>query len=174
MMTPTTLGIAAGIVALAAGLSCVPGNLSLLATLTLALAVSTSRRWLHFHSWFVFVASITLLVLGLKIWTLTLQEKTNILNAYNSASPDVIAALENELNCCGFFNSTSPSYIVSNTCPNDAVAATRAGCVVALQPYADLFLNRSVYHRLLLILGYSPRYSDLSELELVPCCLVRC
>jgi hypothetical protein len=57
----------------------------------------TSRGWLHIHSWLCFIASLTLLVLGLKIWTLTLDEKNNIFEAYTQATPDTIAALQDRV-----------------------------------------------------------------------------
>lgn len=34
--------------------------------------------------------------------------------------------------------------ISPNACPDTVVAATRKGCVISLQPYADLFLDRCV------------------------------
>ncbi len=119
--------------------------------------MSTSRGWLHIHSWSVFIASISLLAVGLKIWTITLNEKNNVFNAFNQTSALTIQALEErvrtplmlqtytivQFNCCGFFNSTSPPFVISpNACPDEAVAATRRGCVIPLQPYADLYLDR--------------------------------
>ena len=54
----------------------------------------TTRGWLRVQAWAVFVASLVLLVVGLKIWTLTLDEKDNILAAYTQTSPNTIEALE--------------------------------------------------------------------------------
>jgi len=54
----------------------------------------TSRGWLHIHSWLVVVASIALLVVGLKIWTLTLNEKHNLLAAFTQTDVNTIEALE--------------------------------------------------------------------------------
>lgn len=56
--------------------------------------MSTSRGWLYIHSWSVFIASIALLVVGLKIWTITLDEKNNILAAFIQTNSDTIEALE--------------------------------------------------------------------------------
>lgn len=118
--------------------------------------MSASRGWLRIHAWSVFIASIALLVVGLEIWTLTLNEKLNIFNAFNQTSAATIQALEERVckprvslltlfkfNCCGFYNSTSPPFVISpNACPNELVAATRSGCIIPLRPYADLYLNR--------------------------------
>lgn len=54
----------------------------------------TSRGWLYIHSWSVVVASIALLVVGLKIWTLTLEEKQNLLAAFTQTNVNTIEALE--------------------------------------------------------------------------------
>jgi hypothetical protein len=131
LMTPTMFGIGAGVITVIAGVLSLP-----------ALAVTT-RGWLRVQAWAVFVASLVLLVVGLKVWTLTLDEKDNILAAYTQTSPNTIEALEERFNCCGFFNSTSPPFVVSpNACPDSATAATRNGCVIPLQPFADLYLDR--------------------------------
>jgi len=132
LMTPTMIGLGAGILTILSGLSSLP-----------PLIMPKSRGWLHIHAWSVVVATIALLVVGLKIWTLTLYEKNNIFAAYMQTSTVTIEALEERLNCCGFFNSTSPSFVISpNACPDVTVAATRVGCIIPLQPYADLFLDR--------------------------------
>jgi len=132
LMTPTMVGLGAGVVTLVAGVSSFP-----------PLIMSSSRKWLYIHGWLVVIASLGLLVLGLKIWTLTLDEKNNILDAWTLTSPATLLAFEERFNCCGFFNSTSPSFVVSPiACPNDIIAATRTGCVIPLQPFADLFLDR--------------------------------
>jgi len=132
LMTPTMFGLAAGIITLVAGLSSLP-----------PLVMPSSRGWLHIHSWLCVFASLSLLVLGLKIWTLTLDEKNNISAAYASASTATIEALQERYNCCGFFNSTAPDFVISpNACPNEVIASARQGCVIPLQPYADLFLDR--------------------------------
>jgi hypothetical protein len=88
-MTPTMLGLGAGILTLIAGLaSFVP------------ILLPTSRRSLTIHSWLVFAASIALLVVGLKIWTLTLDEKNNILDVWDLTNSDTIAALEERVPPC--------------------------------------------------------------------------
>lgn len=88
-------GIGAGVVTLVAGLLSLPGTLpgSNVKIKLVALSIS-SRGWLRVQAWAVVVACLTLLVVGLKIWTLTLEEKNNILAAYTATSPNTIEALE--------------------------------------------------------------------------------
>ena len=110
MMTPTMIGLGAGILTVIAGLTSLPRILSppFKPTNDIALAMSTSRGWLRIHSWSVFIASIVLLVVGLKIWTLTLNEKNNIFHAFNQTSPVTIQALEERVR--------KPPSIIINTC----------------------------------------------------------
>ena len=54
----------------------------------------TSRGWLHIHAWAVFFSSISVLVVGLKIWTLTLDEKNNILDVFLRTDASTIGALQ--------------------------------------------------------------------------------
>jgi len=135
LMLPNTFGVVAGIITVIAGVSSLP-----------PLAMPTSRGMMHVHAWLVVIASLVLLILGLVIWTFTLQEKNNIFAAYSqqtAAQSSAISALQEQFNCCGFFNSTSPPFVTSpNACPDAATAANRTGCIVPLQPFADLFLDR--------------------------------
>jgi hypothetical protein len=94
LMTPTMFGIGAGVITVIAGVLSLPGSFpNLFETNDVALAMTT-RGWLRVQAWAVFVASLVLLVVGLKIWTLTLDEKDNILAAYTQTSPNTIEALE--------------------------------------------------------------------------------
>jgi membrane-associated phospholipid phosphatase len=94
LMTPTTFGLASGIVTLIAGLSSLPRIPLSLVVLIVALVMPSSRGWLHIHSWLCVIASLTLLIVGLKIWTLTLDEKNNIFAAYARTSTATIEALQ--------------------------------------------------------------------------------
>ena len=143
-MTPNTGGLAVGIITVVAGVMAIPRTFLHIYSLDIiALIMPTSRRWLYAHGWVVTGACVALLVVGLKIWYITLDEKNNLLAAWVNTSPNTIQAVEEKFNCCGFFNSTSPPFVISpNACPTIDIAATRTGCVLSLQPYADLFLDR--------------------------------
>jgi len=144
MMTPNTGGLAVGIITVVAGVMAIPRTFLHIYSLDIiALIMPTSRRWLYAHGWVVTGACVALLVVGLKIWYITLDEKNNLLAAWVNTSPNTIQAVEEKFNCCGFFNSTSPPFVISpNACPTIDIAATRTGCVLSLQPFADLFLDR--------------------------------
>ena len=143
-MTPNMGGLAVGIITVIAGVMAIPRTfLHIYSPDIIALIMPTSRGWLYAHGWAVTGACVALLVVGLKIWYITLDEKNNLLAAWVTTSPNTIQALEEQFNCCGFFNSTSPPFVISpNACPTIDIAATRKGCVLSLQPYADLFLDR--------------------------------
>src|SRR6266536_1884357 len=50
-------------------------------------------------------------------------------------------ANKNQLNCCGYLNSTSPPFVFDNVCPNAQVAAAMVGCVKPFSTYANNFLD---------------------------------
>jgi membrane-associated phospholipid phosphatase len=100
LMVPNTFGVVAGIITVIAGVSSFPRTSLSIPLLTAALAMPTSRGMMHVHAWLVVIASLVLLVLGLVIWTLTLQEKNNIFAAYSqqtTAQSSAISALQEQV-----------------------------------------------------------------------------
>jgi hypothetical protein len=50
-------------------------------------------------------------------------------------------ANNNQLNCCGYLNSTSPPFVVDKICPIAQVAASMVACVKPFSTYANNFLD---------------------------------
>jgi hypothetical protein len=99
LMTPNMFGLVAGIITVIAGISSLP-RMSHLYLLMTALVLPSSRDMLYVHSWLAIIASTVLLVLGLIIWALTLEEKANIFAAYSQQSvqhSDAIFALQEKV-----------------------------------------------------------------------------
>lgn len=88
--------------------------------LMVALVMPSSRGWLHIHSWLCVVASLSLLIVGLKIWTLTLDEKNNIFAAYNLTSTTTIEALQERVS----------SWFLAH--PNDSIIVAASSTVALL------------------------------------------
>jgi hypothetical protein len=117
LMTPNMFGLVAGIITVIAGISSLP-RMSHLYLLMTALVMPTSRSMLYVHSWLVVIASIVLLVLGLIIWTLTLQEKANIFAAYSQQSAqhsDAIFALQEKVSLLRIGLTCSSTAVDSST-----------------------------------------------------------
>ncbi|KAB8294780.1 hypothetical protein EYC80_006742 [Monilinia laxa] len=104
--------------------------------------LSTTRGWLKLHGYMVVISGIFTLVIGLDIWFGTLRSKESLLDTWNKQSVTVQSLLQEELSCCGYFNSTStPAFVTDSTCPNAIVAATMPGCSAAFVKFDGLFLD---------------------------------
>jgi len=138
-MTPTMFGIGAGVITVIAGVLSLPGSFpNLFETNDVALAMTT-RGWLRVQAWAVFVASLVLLVVGLKVWTLTLDEKDNILAAYTQTSPNTIEALEERVEP-QLLKYTYPSLIVvdSSTVLHHHSLSVPMLVLIALPPQLEM------------------------------------
>lgn len=106
------------------------------------MTLSTTRGWLKVHGYMVVICGIFTLVIGLDIWFGTLRSKESLLDTWNKQSVTVQSLLQEELSCCGYFNSTSiPAFVTDSTCPNAIVAATMPGCSAAFVKFDGLFLD---------------------------------
>ncbi|KAJ8066828.1 hypothetical protein OCU04_004210 [Sclerotinia nivalis] len=107
-----------------------------------AMTLSTTRGWLKLHGYMVVVCGLFTLIIGLDIWFGTLRSKESLLNTWNAQSPTTQSLLQEELSCCGYFNSTSvPAFVTDSTCPNAIIAATMPGCSAAFVKFDGLFLD---------------------------------
>lgn len=106
------------------------------------MTLSTTRGWLKVHGFFVVVCGLFTLIIGLDIWFGTLRSKEGLLDTWNMQSPTTQSLLQEELSCCGYFNSTSaPPFVIDTTCPNAIIAATMPGCSSAFVKLDGLFLD---------------------------------
>lgn len=103
--------------------------------------MQTTRGWLKFHGYLTVICGIFTMVIGLDIWFGTLRSKEMLLDTWNAQSPTTQSLLQEELSCCGYFNSTSPAFVIDGTCPNSIVAATMPGCSAAFVKLDGLFLD---------------------------------
>ncbi|KAI9641826.1 hypothetical protein NHQ30_009686 [Ciborinia camelliae] len=107
-----------------------------------AMILSINRGWLKVHSIMVVVCGIFTLVIGLNIWFGTLRSRESLLDTWNRQTPTIQSLLQEELSCCGYFNSTSaPGFVPDSTCPNAIIAATMPGCSAAFVKLDGLFLD---------------------------------
>ncbi|KAF7913229.1 hypothetical protein EAE99_010726 [Botrytis elliptica] len=107
-----------------------------------AMLLSTTRGWLKVHGFMVVVCGLFTLVIGLDIWFGTLESKESLLDTWNAQSTTTQSLLQEQLSCCGYFNSTSaPPFVIDSTCPNAIIAATMPGCSAAFVKLDGLFLD---------------------------------
>jgi asparagine N-glycosylation enzyme membrane subunit Stt3 len=93
-------------------------------------------------NWAVIVDALTVIVIGTMIWWPTLQERDNFGKAFNATSDDTKLALQNMLQCCGyFFNNETGNVIKQGFCGDEKNFSNSSGCVDPITAYADVTLN---------------------------------
>lgn len=105
------------------------------------IVIPTSRGWLKFFGYMVTICAIFTLILGLDVWFDTLKTRANLSPIWNLQPLTSQSLLQQELNCCGYFNSTSPPFVTDSTCTNAAAAALKEGCVGPFSSFANDFLD---------------------------------
>jgi len=106
-----------------------------------AIAIPTTRGWLKLFGYMVTVCAVFSLVLGLDVWFDTLKTRANLSVTWNLQPLTSQSLLQQELNCCGYFNSTSPPFVTDSTCTDAAAAALKKGCVGPFSSFANTFLD---------------------------------
>ncbi|KAM3080801.1 hypothetical protein ACMFMG_005727 [Clarireedia jacksonii] len=142
---PTIASVATNLLLMGTPLNAAIGNaviifISFLISIP-AMILSTTRGWLKFHGYMTVICAIFTMVIGLDIWFGTLRSKESLLNTWNAQSPTTQSLLQEELSCCGYFNSTSPGFVTDSTCPNSIIAATMPGCSAAFVKLDGNFLD---------------------------------
>lgn len=106
-----------------------------------AMVIPTTRGWLKFHGYFVTFCALFTMILGLTLWFETLKTRNNLFNIWNRQPAATQSLLQESLVCCGYFNSTTPPFVVDSVCPTAAIAATQIGCVTPFSSYSNSFLD---------------------------------
>jgi len=106
-----------------------------------AMVIPTTRGWLKFHGYFVVLCALFTMILGLTLWFTTLKTRNNLFNVWNREPASTQSLLQEALICCGYFNSTTPPFVVDSVCPTAAIAATQIGCVTPFSSFANSYLD---------------------------------
>jgi hypothetical protein len=102
-------------------------------------------------NWALVVDAIAIVVVGSSFWFITLEEQDNFFKRLTAATPQVRIAVQDQLNCCGYYNTTDFIEFGGQVCQNAAAAAARnSSCVIPLTNITDLYLNTTFT----LIYGY--------------------
>jgi hypothetical protein len=106
-----------------------------------AMVIPMTRGWLKLHGYMVVVCALFSMILGLDLWFDTLKTRSNLSVVWNTQPASTQSLLQQELNCCGYSNSTSPPFVTDSTCTNAIVAASKVGCVNPFSSLANNFLD---------------------------------
>lgn len=103
--------------------------------------MTTSRGWLKLHGYIVVLCAVFTMIVGLDVWFETLKTRQNLFEVWVAQPPTTQSLLQQELVCCGYFNSTSPLFVTDTTCPNAQVAASMQPCLTPFTKLANNFLD---------------------------------
>jgi hypothetical protein len=108
-----------------------------------AMVMPMTRGWLKFQGYMTVICALYTMILGLTLWFQTLRTRENLSSVWIAQPNSTQSLIQQELNCCGYFNSTSPSpgFVPDTTCPNSLVAASKVGCVGPFSSYGNNFLD---------------------------------
>jgi len=93
-------------------------------------------------NWTLIVDAIGIMLMGSWIWFYTLQERANFHVVFAAQTPAIQSAIQDKLQCCGYFNSTDLLQIGGSFCQNQTFANTlNSPCVGPITAFADMTLN---------------------------------
>jgi len=104
-------------------------------------------------NWILILDSIVILAVGTFVWMYTLQERAEYHTVFAAQTSATRIAIQDQLKCCGYFNSSDLVEIGGNFCANTTFVevtnnATGNFCVTPMTAFADETLNNiftSVY-----------------------------
>jgi len=127
---PLTAGIANGALYFVTFLATIPG------------IIMPTRGWLKLGGYMVVATSLFSLVIGLKMWILTLDTKESFAALWNDQPSEIQGLMQTAFQCCGYFNSTGPpAFITDSTCPSPAAAALMRGCATPIASFGNVFVD---------------------------------
>jgi len=105
-------------------------------------------------NWLLVVDTIVVLVIGTLIWFYTLQERANYHEVWVNESRDTRLALQDKLQCCGYFNGSDFLEIGGTFCQNQTFVDNflqldnttkdwTGACVTPVTAFADMTLNNT-------------------------------
>ena len=100
-----------------------------------------SRGWLKISGYLVVLCALFTMIIGLTLWFDTLKTRRNLSDIWDQQDVSVQSLLQTKFNCCGYANSTSPPFVVDNTCPTTVIASSKLGCVSLFSSFANGFLD---------------------------------
>jgi len=96
-------------------------------------------RPLAILNWILIVDTLGIVIIGTMIWWATLNERANFAMAFNETTTETRLALQDKLQCCGYWFNNETALIVNQGFCASANNAT--ACVGPLTSFADTTLN---------------------------------
>jgi len=112
-------------------------------------------------NWVLVVDGIAVIFIGSWFWFFSLRERDNFHKIFAAQTPAIRIAIQDKLQCCGYFNSTDLVEIGGTFCADSNFVsvtnnATGNFCVTPITAFADYALNNtfsSIYGFMAVVLG---------------------
>ncbi|KAF5017261.1 hypothetical protein F66182_10832 [Fusarium sp. NRRL 66182] len=108
---------------------------------TLPGLVMPTRSFLKVSGYMVTVCGIFTMCVGVFLWVMTLKIRAQFFDIYIAQEPEVQSLIQNSFQCCGYFNSTAPAFVMDTTCSSPASAALLRGCAASISSFASLNID---------------------------------
>jgi len=120
-------------------------GIALLVTFAISIAAIVQRNHITMGlvilNWILIIDAIGIIIVGTFLWFFTLQERNNFRTVFSEQSSDIKIAIQDKLNCCGYFNSTDLVEFGGICSDQQAVATVNQTCVDPITAFADTTLN---------------------------------
>ncbi|EWY79835.1 hypothetical protein FOYG_17012 [Fusarium oxysporum NRRL 32931] len=108
---------------------------------TLPGLVMPARSILKVSGYMVTLCAIFTMCVGVFLWVMTLKIQEQFFNIYIAQEPEIQSLIQNSFECCGYFNSTTPAFVMDTTCTSPASAALLRGCAASTARFSNFHIN---------------------------------
>jgi len=120
-------------------------GIALLVTFAISIAAIVQRNHvtmgLVILNWTLIIDAIGIIIVGTFLWFYTLQERNNFRTVFSEQSSEIKIAIQDKLNCCGYFDFTDLVEFGGICSDEQAVATINQTCVDPITNFADTTLN---------------------------------
>jgi hypothetical protein len=93
-------------------------------------------------NWVLILDALGVIIVGSFVWFITLRERAYFHSLWDAQTRENRILLQDQLKCCGYFNSTDFAEIGGNFCANSSFVTTNSSsCVTSITSFADRSLN---------------------------------
>ncbi|KAH7118425.1 hypothetical protein EDB81DRAFT_817410 [Dactylonectria macrodidyma] len=108
---------------------------------TLPGLVMPARSILKVSGYMVTLCAIFTMCVGIFLWVMTLKIREQFFDIYIAQEPEVQSLIQNTFECCGYFNSTAPAFVMDSTCTSPASGALLRGCATSIASFSNLHIS---------------------------------
>jgi len=120
-------------------------GIALLVTFAISIAAIVQRNHITMGlvilNWTLIIDAIGIIIVGTFLWFYTLQERNNFHTVFSEQSSEIKIAIQDKLNCCGYFDFNDLIEFGGICSDEQAVAAINQTCVDPITNFADTTLN---------------------------------